>query len=140
MEIRARVQEVQGSWARLVCDETGGCALCGDGVGCGSSRMGPAGRSITVPRSCHGERDLETGDVVVASIAGSAIVRVAATMYLTPVAGLLLGAGLTELAGMGDGMAFFAAAGGALAGVALSRRAVGPGFRAARRAVGQRDA
>jgi len=123
MEIRTRVGEVHGGWARLVCEQAGQCDLCGSGGGCGLSRMGASRvRHLTVP-GCPGRtRPLVAGDIVLVSVADGDIVRAAALIYLLPLAGLLAGAGLAQMMGMGDGMAFLAAIGGALAGVGCGRR------------------
>jgi positive regulator of sigma E activity len=127
MEIRTRVKEVHGEWARLVCEQTGQCELCGSGRGCGLSLMGAAGeRYLSVPRRPDRTRTLIAGDPVVVSVANGAIVRVAALIYLVPVAGLLAGAATAQMLGMGDGISFLAALVGALAGVGYGRRT---GFR-----------
>ena len=78
--------------------------------------------------------------MVVVSVADRAIVRVAALAYLLPVAGLLAGAGLAALAGVGDGTVFLAATVGALAGIGLGRRAGSRGFRPVSRRAGNADA
>ena len=124
MEIRTRVREVHGDWARLVCEQAGECDLCGSGVGCGLSLLGASrARHLTVPRCPDRTRPLVAGDAVLVSVADGAIACAAASIYLLPVAGLLAGAGLAQMMGMGDGMAFVAALGGALAGVGCGRRA-----------------
>ena len=135
MQVRTRVREIRGDWARLVGDDAGRCGVCGagPGAGCGSTFGDGSGRGLTVPRSPCERRDLLAGDVVVVSVAEGAIVRVAALTYLLPVAGLLAGAGLAAYAGVGDGMVFFGATAGALAGVGFGRRAGSRGFRAVSR-------
>ena len=124
MEIRTRVREVQGDWARLVCEKAGQCDLCGSGRGCGLRLMGRSREHhLTVPRGSDSARPLIAGDAVLVSVADGAIVRATALIYLLPVAGLLAGAGLAQMMDMGDGIAFLAALGGALAGVGCGRRA-----------------
>ena len=124
MEIRTRVREVHGDWARLVCEKAGQCDLCGSGRGCGLRLMGGSREHhLTVPRGSDPTRPLIAGDAVLVSIADGAIVRATALIYLLPVAGLLAGAGLAQMMDMGDGIAFLAALGGALAGVGCGRRA-----------------
>jgi sigma-E factor negative regulatory protein RseC len=124
MEIRTRVREVHGDWARLVCEQAGQCDLCGSGGGCGLSLLGASrARHLTVPRRTDRTRPLVAGDAVLVSVADDAIVRAAALTYLLPVAGLLAGAGLAHALGMGDGVAFLASLAGTLAGVAYGRRA-----------------
>jgi positive regulator of sigma E activity len=142
MEVRTRVREVHDNWARLVCDGAGRCDVCGagPGAGCGSSPGASDRRCLVVPRSSGGRRALRAGDVVVVSVAEEAIVRVAALTYLLPWLGLLTGAGLAALAGVGDGGTFLAATGGAVAGVGLGRRAASRGFRAVSPRAGNADA
>jgi sigma-E factor negative regulatory protein RseC len=125
MEVRARVREVEGGLARLVCDPEGQCGLCGSGARCGAAMRGSAGGApLSVPCDLHAAaRALAAGDRVVLSVADGVIVRAAAFHYLLPVAGLLGGAGLSRAFGMGDGPAFLVALLGALAGVACGRRA-----------------
>ncbi len=124
MEIRTRVREVHGDWARLVCEQAGQCDLCGSGKDCGLRLMGGSREHhLTVPRGSHSTRPLIAGDAVLVSVADGAIVRATALIYLLPVAGLLAGAGLAQMMDMGDGIAFLAALGGALAGVGCGRRA-----------------
>jgi sigma-E factor negative regulatory protein RseC len=124
MEIRTRVREVHGDWARLVCEQAGQCDLCGSGRGCGLRLMGSSREHhLTVPRGSDPTRLLIAGDAVLVSVADGAIVRATALIYLLPVAGLLAGAGLAQMMDMGDGMAFLGALGGALAGVGCGRRA-----------------
>ena len=123
MEIRTRVKEVHGEWARLVCEQTGQCELCGSGRGCGLSLMRAAGeRYLTVPCRPDRTRTLIAGDPVLVSVANGAIVRAAALIYLLPVAGLLAGAATAQALGMGDGISFLGALVGALAGVGYGRR------------------
>jgi len=123
MEIRTRVKDVHGEWARLVCEQTGQCELCGSGRGCGLSLMGAAGeRYLTVPRRPDRTRTLIAGDPVLVSVANGGIVRAAALSYLVPVAALLAGAATAQMLGMGDGISFLAALVGALAGVGYGRR------------------
>jgi len=123
VEIRTRVKEVHGEWARLVCEQTGQCELCGSGRGCGLSLMGAAGeRHLTVPCRPDRTRTLIAGDPVLVSVANGAIIRAAALIYLLPVAGLLAGAAMAQMLGMGDGVSFLAALVGALAGVGYGRR------------------
>jgi positive regulator of sigma E activity len=130
MEIRTRVKEVHGEWARLVCEQTGQCELCGSGRGCGLSLMGAAGeRYLTVPCRPDRTRTLMAGDPVLVSVANGAIVRAAALIYLLPVAGLLAGAATAQALGMGDGISFLAAIVGALTGVGYGRRTGARGFR-----------
>jgi len=142
VEVRARVREVHGDWARLVGDAAGRCDVCGagPGAGCGTGFGARRGSGLTVPLSPCGRRDLIAGDVVVVSVADGAIVRVAALAYLLPVAGLLTGAGLAGLAGVGDGTVFLAATAGALAGIGLGRRAGSRGFRPVSRRTVNADA
>jgi positive regulator of sigma E activity len=59
---------------------------------------------------------------VLVSVANGAIIRAAALIYLLPVAGLLAGAAMAQMLGMGDGVSFLAALVGALAGVGYGRR------------------
>jgi sigma-E factor negative regulatory protein RseC len=130
MEIRTRVKEVHGDWARLVCEQAGQCDLCGSGRGCGLSLMGESGeRSLTVPRRPDGTRALIPGDPVLVSVANKVIIRAAALIYLLPVAGLLAGAATAQVLDMGDGISFLAALVGALAGAGYGRRAGVRGFR-----------
>ncbi len=143
MEIRTRVREVHGDWARLVCEQAGQCDLCGSGRGCGLRLMGRSREHhLTVPRGSHSTRPLIAGDAVLVSVADGAIVRATALIYLLPVAGLLAGAGLAQMMDMGDGIAFLAALGGALAGVGCGRRAGVHRFRVIRapRETGDADA
>jgi positive regulator of sigma E activity len=123
MEIRTRVKEVHGEWARLVCEQTGQCELCGSARGCGLTLMGAAGeRYLTVPRRPDRTQTLIAGDRVLVSVASGAIIRAAALIYLLPVAGLLAGAATAQMLGMGDGVSLLAALVGALAGVGYGRR------------------
>lgn len=142
MEVRTRVREVHGDRARLVGEDAGRCDVCGagHGAGCGTGFGAGSGRGLTVPLSPCGRRDVLAGDVVVVSVADGAIVRVAALTYLLPVAGLLVGAGLAALAGVGDATVFLAATAGALAGIGLGRRAGSRGFRPVSRRTGDADA
>ena len=73
---------------------------------------------------------LQPGDLVLVSVDDVAIVRAAAVTYLLPVAGLLAGALLAQLAGMGDGMVLLTALGGLLpaSGTAAVPAPAGSGF------------
>ena len=125
MEIRTRVKEVHGDWARLVCEQAGQCDLCGSGRGCGLTPDGRGGRALILPCRVGPSRTrtLIAGDPVLVSVANGAIVRAAALIYLLPVAGLLAGAATAQMLDMGDGISFLAALVGALAGVGYGRRA-----------------
>ena len=130
MEVRTRVRETQGDWARLVGDDAGRCDVCGagPGAGCGSGFGVRGGRGLTVPLTPGKQQELLAGDVVFVSVADGTIVGAAARSYLLPVAGLLAGAGLAAVAGAADGMVFLAAIVGSLAGIGLGRRAGRRGF------------
>ncbi len=127
MEIRARVLEIRGDMARLVCEDDGHCGLCTTGRACGMRLFGGATvRSVDVPRREGTAPPLETGDSVSLSVADGAIVRAAAAVYLPPVAGLLAGAALARLFGAGgETLALAAALAGAWLGVLAGRR-LGP--------------
>jgi len=142
VEVRTRVREVQGDWARLVGDDAGRCDACGagPGAGCGSAFGARSGHGLIVPRPRCGLQNLLAGDVVVVSVAEGVIVRIAALSFLLPVAGLLVGAGLAALLGGGDGTVFFAAVVGTVAGIGLGRCAGNRGFRVVSRRDSTADA
>jgi sigma-E factor negative regulatory protein RseC len=131
MEVRARVLEIVGDRARLVCEDAGHCGRCASGRACGLRLFGASTRRpLDVPRRQGSEPPLETGDHVLLTVADGAILRAAATTYLPPVAGLLAGAALARMIGAGEAAAFGAALAGAVLGILLGRGAGPRRFRA----------
>ena len=126
MEIRTRVREVHGEWVRLVCEEADRCERCAGGGGCGLGATGGSRqRFLDMPQRTTIRPPLQAGDLVLVSVDDGAIVRAAAASYLLPVAGLLAGALLGQLTGLGDGVVLLAALGGVFACVCYGRRAAG---------------
>ena len=129
MEIRTRVREVRGERIRLVCEEEPDhCDLCVGSRGCSFGSGATGRRSLDVALGAE-QPPLQPGDLVLVSVDDVAIVRAAAVTYLLPVAGLLAGALLAQLAGMGDGMVLLTALGGALACIWHGRRTGARRFR-----------
>ena len=123
MEIRAEVRGVEAGHARLACESSPGCGLCGEAGGCGTRLFGSsATRALHLPRDVPGAADLTPGDRIILSVTDGALVRAAALAYLLPVAGLLGGAVLARFAGAAESMAPVLATAGALLGVWLGRR------------------
>jgi positive regulator of sigma E activity len=127
MEVRARVLEIKGDSARLVCEEDGHCGLCTSGRACGLRLFGASTvRTLEVSRQCGSAPPLQAGDPVLLTVADGALLRAAAASYLPPVAGMLVAAGLSRMIDAGEAAALVAALAGALLGVLLGR---GAGFR-----------
>jgi sigma-E factor negative regulatory protein RseC len=123
MDARARVLRIHDGRATLACDEPPGCGACGSARGCGLRGLGGHGRRhLDVPAQRDGDAPLEAGESVTLSVADGDLWRVAATLYLPPLVGLIAGSVLARyvLQG-GDGLAAAGALCGLMAGWLLAR-------------------
>lgn len=124
MDARARVLRIHDGRATLACDEATGCGACGSARGCGLRGFGSHGRRrLDVPAQRDGSAPLEAGESVALSVADGDLLRIAARLYLPPLAGLLGGPVLAHYAvGQGgDGMAAAGAVCGLAAGWLVAR-------------------
>jgi sigma-E factor negative regulatory protein RseC len=124
MEASARVIAVAGGRARVACEDRLTCSACGSAGRCAlkwfaSSRGSP---SLDVADLAVDDTRLVPGDAVILEIADGEILRAAATVYLTPLAGLLGGALLgNSAAERGDALAVALGLLGAAAGWLVAR-------------------
>jgi sigma-E factor negative regulatory protein RseC len=109
-------------WVR--CDAQQGCPRCAEGRGCGGGLLGGLLRDrLRLVRAVGDADGLAAGDRVVIGLAETSLVKAAATMYLVPLAGIVLGALLARgLAGTGDAVAMTGGVLGFLVALALVRR------------------
>ena len=123
MEAAARVLAVGHGRARAVCDDRASCGACGSSGRCALRWFaGPSATSIEIPDHTDDRQPLRPGETVTLSVPDGEILRAAATVYLPPLAGLLLGAlAGRSVAGLGEAGTLFAAFAGAAAGWFMAR-------------------
>jgi positive regulator of sigma E activity len=128
MRAAARVQDVRGDRAQLVCEAAPACAGCAGGRGCALRWLsGPGRPELEVPARGADGRRLLRGSCVAVEVADGELLRAAARAYLPPLAGLL-GGPAAVVAGAGGELAALAAAvaglvaGGSVARALLRRR------------------
>jgi sigma-E factor negative regulatory protein RseC len=121
MQVAGRVATVHEDRARVECAPgPSGCGACDTGRGCSWRRLGA--RFLEVSGRVDGQR-LEPGDPVRLTIEDGALLRAATRIYLPPVTGTVLGAGLWQLVGAGsEAGALLAALAGFAAGHVAARR------------------
>lgn len=109
-------------WVR--CDAQQGCPRCAEGRGCGGGLLGGLLRDrLRLVRAVGRADGLAAGDRVVIGLAETTLVKAAATMYLVPLGGIVLGAlSARGLAGTGDASAIIGGALGFLVALAFVRR------------------
>ena len=117
---KARVVSVEGGEAIVAVDPLVGCGHCHEPGGCGGAAGDGLGLRCTEFRALN-TLGAQPGDWVSVAVPNQGP-RVAALLaYGLPVLGLLAGAFLADLAGLGDGGAALAAVSGAVAAYVLGR-------------------
>lgn len=123
MDARARVLRIQDGRATLACEESPGCGGCSSVRGCGLRWLGGnARRQLEVPARPVRGAPLESGESVTLSMADGDLLRVAARLYLPPLAGLVAAPLLVRYAAQGgEGIVAAGAVCGLLAGWLVAR-------------------
>jgi sigma-E factor negative regulatory protein RseC len=123
METRARVLAVRDGRAHVACDNHAACGACGRAGRCALKWFsGGAGATLEVPARTADQVLLVPGQAVTIAVGDGEVLRAAATVYLPPLAGLLLGATAGTASGVaGDAGTLLAAAVGGLAGWGIAR-------------------
>lgn len=123
METRARVLTVRDGRAQIACDNHADCGACGRAGRCALKWFsGGADATLEVPAWTADQVLLVPGQAVTVAVGDGEVLRAAATVYLPPLAGLLLGAAAGTAFGVAGevGTLLMATAGG-LAGWGVSR-------------------
>jgi sigma-E factor negative regulatory protein RseC len=123
METRARVLTVRDGRARIACDDHAGCGACGRSGRCALKWFSAgAGATLEVPARTSDQVLLTPGQAVTIEVGDGEVLRAAATVYLPPLAGLLLGAAAgTALGTSGEVGTLLMAAAGSFAGWGFAR-------------------
>jgi sigma-E factor negative regulatory protein RseC len=123
METRARVLTVRDGRARIACDDRAACGACGRSGRCALKWFsGGAGATLEVPARTRAEVLLVPGQAVTIAVGDGEVLRAAATVYLPPLTGLLLGAAAGSALGVaGEAGTLLMAAVGGLAGWGVAR-------------------
>ena len=123
METAARVLSVSDGRARIACDERATCEACRAGGRCALKWFsGGSGVNLEVPARFGEQPPLMPGQAVTVAVADGEVLRAAATVYLPPFAGLLLGALAGGALGLaGEAGTLLATAAGGLAGWGVAR-------------------
>jgi sigma-E factor negative regulatory protein RseC len=123
METRARVLTVRDGRARIACDDRAACGACASSGRCALKWFsGEAGATLEVPARTRDEVLLVPGQVVTIAVGDGEVLRAAATVYLPPLTGLLLGAAAGSALGVaGEVGTLLMAAVGGLAGWRVAR-------------------
>jgi sigma-E factor negative regulatory protein RseC len=123
METRARVLAVRDGRAHVACDNHAACGACGRAGRCALKWFsGGAGATLEVPARTADQVLLVPGQAVSIAVGDGEVLRAAATVYLPPLAGLLLGAAAGTAFGVaGDVGTLLAAAVGGIAGWGIAR-------------------
>jgi sigma-E factor negative regulatory protein RseC len=123
METTARVITVRDGRARIACDDRAACGACGRGGRCAPKWFSSgAGATLEVPARTSDQVLLRPGQAVKISVGDGEVLRAAATVYLPPLTGLLLGASAGSALGIaGEAGTLLMATVGALVGWGLAR-------------------
>jgi sigma-E factor negative regulatory protein RseC len=123
METRARVLAVRDGRAHVACDNHAACGACGRAGRCALKWFsGGTGATLEVPARTVDQVVLVPGQAVTIAVGDGEVLRAAATVYLPPLAGLLLGAAAGTAFGVaGDVGTLLMAAVGGLAGWGVAR-------------------
>jgi sigma-E factor negative regulatory protein RseC len=123
METRARILTVRDGRARVACEDQAACGACGPAGRCALKWFsGGAGATLEVPTRTSDQFLLRPGQAVTIEVADGEVLRAAATVYLPPLAGLLLGAAAgTALGAAGEVGTLLIAAVGGFAGWGFAR-------------------
>jgi sigma-E factor negative regulatory protein RseC len=123
METTARVLTVRDGRARIACDDRAACGACGRGGRCALKWFsGGTGTTLEVPARISDQVLLRPGQAVTIAVGDGEVLRAAATVYLPPLAGLLLGAVAgTALGIAGEAGTLLVATAGGLAGWRVAR-------------------
>jgi sigma-E factor negative regulatory protein RseC len=123
METRARVLMVLDGRAHVACDNHAACGACGSAGRCALKWFsGGAGATLEVPARTADQVLLVPGQAVTIAVCDGEVLRAAATVYLPPLAGLLLGAAAGTALGVGgDVGTLLAAALGGVSGLGTAR-------------------
>jgi len=123
METRARVVAVRDGRARIACDNPAACGACAGSGRCALKWFsGGAGATLEVPARTRDQVPLVPGQAVIVAVGDGEVLRAAATVYLPPLTGLLLGAAAgSALGAAGEAGALLLAAVGGLAGWGVAR-------------------
>lgn len=108
--------------ATLSCETRSGCGSCRAKSTCGTSLLNKLGPQTEHQLRVSVAQPLEPGQKIEIGLSEGSLLRSAALVYLTPLAGLLLGGGLGQVWLGSDGAAALGALAGAAAGFWLARR------------------
>lgn len=123
MKTTARVLAVRDGRARIACDDHATCEACRPGGRCALKWFsGGSGATLEVPARNGMQPPLVPGQAVTVAVGDGEVLRAAATVYLPPLAGLLLGALAGSALGVaGEAGTLLATAAGGLAGWGVAR-------------------
>jgi sigma-E factor negative regulatory protein RseC len=126
METNARVLTVRDGRARIACDDRAACGACGRGGRCALKWFsGGSGATLEVPAWTSDHVLLRPGQAVTITVGDGEVLRAAATVYLPPLTGLLLGAASGSALGVvgvaGEAGTLLMATVGALVGWGFAR-------------------
>lgn len=123
METTAWVLTVRDGRARIACDDRAACGACGRGGRCALKWFsGGTGATLEVPARIGDRSMLRPGQAVTIAVGDGEVLRAAATVYLPPLAGLLLGATVgSALGAAGELGTLLMATVGGLAGWTVAR-------------------
>jgi sigma-E factor negative regulatory protein RseC len=123
MQATARVRTVRDGRARIACDDRSACGACGGGGRCALKWLaGGRDATLEVPAHAADHVPLRPGQAVTIAVRDGEVLRAAATVYLPPLFGLLLGAVAGSALGVaGEAGTLLAATMGCLAGWWVAR-------------------
>jgi len=124
MQATARVLTVRDGRARIACDDRSACGACGGGGRCALKWLaGGRDATLEVPARAADHVPLRPGQAVTIAVRDGEVLRAAATVYLPPLFGLLLGAvaGSALVGVAGEAGTLLAATMGCLAGWWVAR-------------------
>ena len=120
----ATVVSVSGSEIWVSCDAQQACPRCAEGRGCGGGLLGGLLRDrLRLVRAIGDAGNLASGDRVVIGLAETVLLKAAATMYLLPLAGVVIGALIgSQFAGAGEAGTIIGAVAGLATALVFVRR------------------
>ncbi|MCK5769762.1 SoxR reducing system RseC family protein [Algiphilus sp.] len=123
IEERAIVTRVENGQVFVQALNMGNCKPCAEGRGCGGGLLGRLARHRKYAIEVNTQvRDLQSGDAVVVGIAGDALLRASALVYLLPLVGMIgLGAFARLTLQAGDALVAAFAVAGLAAGLLVVR-------------------
>ncbi|MDU6411939.1 MAG: SoxR-reducing system protein RseC [Yersiniaceae bacterium] len=107
--------------ALLRCDPQAGCSSCSARGGCGTRTLNKLGPQPAHHLQVEIEQPLEPGQKVELGITEGSLLRSALLVYMTPLAGVLLGGGLMQMGFNSDLFALLGAVIGGTAGFLTAR-------------------